>query len=592
MVMGTLLAAEAGYIDLGVMQMTTSTFVILVIFGAIIFGAFVWFLVLLKRARTNACQRVDGLQDVVRVMAAGDHVEQRQAALDRARDVPTPGQDIPELWKDFDSSLVESADGQHLRSTEPAEEYFNTETLAPELLHGRMLSFLPTVMTAVGVLGTFVGLTFGLSGLDLGSGTDSNELRAGVSDLISGAALAFATSMMGVSLSVVANLLHNLSARKITGDIRALQESADRDLHREAADKSLVKIAQYSDEQNKALLALDEKLGVQFQKAVSGLSSDMEKAVTTALEQAIAPALAQLSTAANDQSSQVMGSLIGKFASSFEALGEQQAAKLDTASTQLNTSLESMSDQLNGLVVQMNDAINASLEGSSAQTQRIADQVTALAATLAAQHERTEQVVKSLSELVNSAGRTMTTSSTSLRTATSGLEKVSETFTSTASDLGEHLEATGHVLTSSRNQLDATGTALSTAADRFAEQQEHLDTLQQLMSSTSSSLEKSANVAQSSFGELKRHQDEFVGSVKTSFDELSSSMSQQIATVQGEMRQWLEEYSHTVSQQTAHRMGEWNSQTQAYSSTMVDVASELRELVQDMGEQNRRVNAS
>ncbi|MEG0384234.1 MAG: MotA/TolQ/ExbB proton channel family protein [Solibacillus sp.] len=56
------------------------------------------------------------------------------------------------------------------------------------------------VHTSLGVLGTFIGLTFGLSGLDT---LDPEQLRGGIENLISGMTTAFVTSVFGVILSLI-----------------------------------------------------------------------------------------------------------------------------------------------------------------------------------------------------------------------------------------------------------------------------------------------------------------------------------------------------------------------------------------------------
>jgi ABC-type transporter Mla subunit MlaD len=588
MVNPALASTSPASIDVLSMSMTPSTFWILLIVSIIIIGGFIAFVTLLTTAGIRARDRLRGLNDVVKVMEGGDHVSQRQKALSTAQGFTTKRikNDVGTLWGDFDSSLVDSADGKELHSTEPAEEYFNSETIAPELLHGRLLPFLPNGMTAVGVLGTFIGLTVGLSGLDLGAGSDSTELRAGVSDLISGAALAFATSMLGVFFSVIANLSHNIVARRITREVRDLQERSDRDLQRQAADYSLVKIAQSNVEQNDALQALDEKLGVQFQKAVEGMSADMSKAVAEALQMAIGPAMAELSSAASNQSSHVMENLIGKFSSSFEELGRQQASKLEGASTQLESTLAGMSSKLDAVLTQVNESISSTLEGTAGHTQRMTDQVHALTEAMALQQAKTEAIVQQLTELLTTAGRSMTSSTEHLRSSTAALQGAADTFTSSSTELVQHLESTGTVLTASRSQLEAAGQAMQDSAAEFAKTHQGMAELRGHLDVTTAGLEKSAQTAQTAFGDLTKHHNAFLTSLEQQVTGISSAMTGQIEEIQKQMSTWLEEYAQVVSQQTTQRMSEWNQHTERYSTTMVEVVDGLHDVVQEIQDRN------
>ena len=103
-------------------------------------------------------------------------------------------------------------------STGAAADFFNEETVGSRSLHYSRL-MIPAVLTAFGVLGTFVGLLLSLEPLRAGELGHEEMLRSNVSDLISGASTAFITSIWGVLLSIVYSLVISgarlLSSRKI-----------------------------------------------------------------------------------------------------------------------------------------------------------------------------------------------------------------------------------------------------------------------------------------------------------------------------------------------------------------------------------------
>ena len=103
-------------------------------------------------------------------------------------------------------------------STGAAADFFNEETVGSRSLHFSRL-MIPAVLTAFGVLGTFVGLLLSLEPLRAGELGHEEMLRSNVSDLISGASTAFITSIWGVLLSIVYSLVISgarlLSSRKI-----------------------------------------------------------------------------------------------------------------------------------------------------------------------------------------------------------------------------------------------------------------------------------------------------------------------------------------------------------------------------------------
>ncbi len=96
------------------------------------------------------------------------------------------------LWREFDESLVHIPVRERLCNTLDAEHFFNTHTIARRLTENRLLAAVPGFLTALGVIGTFIGLTLGLESLRLSnSDTQSVEaLQAGIFGLIGGASIA------------------------------------------------------------------------------------------------------------------------------------------------------------------------------------------------------------------------------------------------------------------------------------------------------------------------------------------------------------------------------------------------------------------
>jgi hypothetical protein len=129
----------------------------------------------------------------------------------------------PELWVEFDETLVE-VDGQ-LQNTSDASVLFNSSTLADGLAGNRFLATGSGIITGFGVLGTFIGLQLGLGGLVFDSGTDT--LIKGIQQLVGGAATAFVTSVWGVSLSLIYNILEKRLEREAQNRITALQVKID-----------------------------------------------------------------------------------------------------------------------------------------------------------------------------------------------------------------------------------------------------------------------------------------------------------------------------------------------------------------------------
>lgn len=79
------------------------------------------------------------------------------------------------------------------------EEYLNEEELDNHI-HKRLLEMIPDIFTSLGILGTFVGLVWGLKNF---SPSDYEGMTTSVAALVDGIKVAFLTSIYGISMSII-----------------------------------------------------------------------------------------------------------------------------------------------------------------------------------------------------------------------------------------------------------------------------------------------------------------------------------------------------------------------------------------------------
>lgn len=582
---------SASTINLLGLDLTPVAFWVLICFVLVLAGCFTWFGYSLRRGQKKARRRIRQLETILSPLSDENLVAMRESALDTARALRESSRAAPEAWMEFDESLVESPDRRRLFNTVDAEYFFDTETLAGELLHNRIQKFLPSALTALGVLGTFVGLVAGLWGLDLGSDADSTELRSGVGDLISGASLAFVTSILGVSLSLAANMWGNHVANQVSQDVKKIQERIDHLFSRHTAERSLIEIERNSVDSNTALQELHEKIGVELQRAVTGLSQDMQAAVTAALESSVTPAMAQISESASKQSSEVFEHLVGKFASSFEDIGNRQAQQMGEAATSVGESLGAMSGEFSTMMERLSSKVDGIMEKTGEQSEAAQKRLEELMLAMSQQRTHTEEVVAMLAETVDAAGLTMKTSSQHLQSASRDLEKSANAFTDASSTIGERTMASAELLDSSTEKLVQTVDRQQGIADTFAQHHEQLERLHGHLQEAGQSLTEAAATSRDGFTALEQHQTSYLKGLHTEFEELTNGLSTRLEATQDSMRQWLNEYSTAVSEHTQKRFEEWNSQSQAYASKMLNIAGGLQDTLEEIDELKGRVKS-
>lgn len=86
-------------------------------------------------------------------------------------------------------------------------DYFNEELL-DSVLMAEISEQIPGVMTGLGILGTFIGLTVGLNKFSLGSDIDTSLMQTSISGLLEGIKTAFITSIFGVVYSLAFNFFY------------------------------------------------------------------------------------------------------------------------------------------------------------------------------------------------------------------------------------------------------------------------------------------------------------------------------------------------------------------------------------------------
>jgi hypothetical protein len=303
--------------------------------------------------------------------------ENRRDILRRAEQLGVA--DIGELWREFDESLVASADKTQLFNTLDAEHFFNGRTLARGLTASRLLAAAPSFLVAIGVLGTFVGLTIGLADLEVGS-SDVEQLKGGIQTMIAGAAVAFLTSVWGVFYSLGLNLIEKNAERIALARIGQLQHRIDFLYPRIPAEQSLVHIAEHTRESREALQELHERIGDRLQESIQGLSDSMQQALTDTLNNIMGPAIQALVTNAGQQSTQALEGLVGRFMEGMTTAGRSQGALMEKAAESVNGAVSEMGQRIEALMRSI-DAQQAEVRnGAAEQNSRFEQQLARIGA--------------------------------------------------------------------------------------------------------------------------------------------------------------------------------------------------------------------
>jgi hypothetical protein len=131
---------------------------------------------------------------------------------------------LNEAWQDFEDSLIprQRDDNQEVvYKTDEASLFFSEDSLLAQHMNLRFWNSVPALLVGFGILGTFVGLVWGLRSFFGIDDFTSDEIREAIKKLLPGVSTAFVTSVWGMLTSL---LFNGLEKWRINGVNRAIAE--------------------------------------------------------------------------------------------------------------------------------------------------------------------------------------------------------------------------------------------------------------------------------------------------------------------------------------------------------------------------------
>lgn len=465
-------------------------------------------------------------------------VRARNLLREQAAASRVPG--ITTLWNRLDASLVLSLDQQTLHSTEEPARVLDIRALAPGLTSSRLLAATPSFLVAIGVLGTFVGLTVGLADLQVRS-DQVEQLKVGIDQLIAGAAVAFMTSVWGVFYSLVLNLAEKLLERSALWRAGRLQQRVERIFPRLAVEQALLEMAEYGRLGHEALRRLDETLADRMTQTLDTLGQRLERGVADSL----GPMLQDMARNSRQQGSMAgerLERLVSQFSESLQQAGAAQGQQMRESTERMDAALAELGSNLANLVQ-----------------------------ILGAQNQQQYQLLEGLDrtrESLGGAAATLDGSSTTLATMTRNLAEAAER-------LGTGLERVTGTLDTIREQG---GQMVSEHARAL----EGLHALRDGLAQTGDRLLEAAERARDGFDGLSSQQRLFLDHLEASLGSASERMQAMIGEMEARSAEWLDSYGRTVNAQLEERMQAWNQHTLQFVDEMTRTVQALSELVDDL----------
>jgi hypothetical protein len=232
------------------------------------------------------------------------------------------------------------------RRTVDAAEVFREAALGPTFSTSRLILAIPSILTGLGVLGTFVGLQLGIGSLDF------NNLEASIKPLINSCAVAFSSSVWGVGASLLFSWWEKAWEGFALGRVHKIQVRVDALFPRYVPEEALAEMERTSRGTEDLLKGLAVAIGAKMQEAIGSLGEKIVAAVSSATAEGHGPLM--------EKSAELLSSALTmelvKLKEQIGSMSDQFSEKFNGASDGLMKSVQGFQPTVEALSGAVGDA--------------------------------------------------------------------------------------------------------------------------------------------------------------------------------------------------------------------------------------------
>ena len=183
-------------------------------------------------------------------------------------------------WQAYQHSLLKifaepSKEGEHelkaaqykaIRATRDSSDFFCPQSIIHPSIDQKLYAAIPNHLSGMGILGTFCGLSCGIYLARHGlAGGAMHEIQHGLSQLLSGASLAFWTSIGGIFTSILFSRIERTRIRGTVELITKLNQSFEGLIHTISLEQLTNKQLSQNHQQNVSLEKIVQSLKIIYQ---------------------------------------------------------------------------------------------------------------------------------------------------------------------------------------------------------------------------------------------------------------------------------------------------------------------------------------
>ena len=245
------------------------------------------------------------------------------------------------------------------------EEYLNEEDV-DEHIHKRLLEMVPDIFTSLGILGTYVGLVWGLKNFEP---SNYEAMTTSVASLVDGIKVAFLTSIYGIAMSIVYSCGMKSEYSSLTSNLQRFLDRFHTYVMPTAESESMNILVASQKNQTAAMEQMAEKFSVQ-------MADSFEKVITPTFQKmndSLDVLVNSVTKCQEDAIKEILDTFLKEmnlsFKTQFEDFGRAltQLKDAQTDNTNYTTNLyQSMSRQLSEAYAEHEHMMRSMLEDTSA----------------------------------------------------------------------------------------------------------------------------------------------------------------------------------------------------------------------------------
>ncbi|ANO33139.1 hypothetical protein A6E01_07925 [Vibrio breoganii] len=501
-----------------------------------------------------------------------------------------------------------------LRNTLQVNSVFNMETVVEPYVNIRQFTSIPNMLTGAGLLFTFVGLMIGINEASVGlSSSDIDAAKESLNPLLSGASIAFTTSVVGIVCSMIFSLYEKARFHKLEGKVKEFSDYLASHIEFIDSDKLAAMQLEATQAQTKALsdFQVDQqritdetirRVSKEFRETLLESAGKEIEQMGEVLEQVNANLLANIErfSSAQDKTLQTTAKLASNLDSSVTSLTQQLATSVEEMSARekdvvahVEEKISAMTSAVQTQVVEVSENYKATMSQTAQEFGKIPQSLTVLseehmnkslqqyqALTDEMLPQMIDKVATSLSEQVSELTEQMRGAESAVADSLAQLPAVVDGFGIMNSELIGNIQVVNQLNEASKNSLMSFTQVISSleaASGQFVEANQQTnatieqfrDLIEQVKSSAVESGESNQAIASATV-QLK--------SLIESQSGFASEMESSLANVLEKLQQGLVQYvAHTNNE-----IQQMDSQFAEVAGNIVDATSEIGALVRDL----------